>query len=90
LFFGRTLITRTVLEVELRPQLDGIRHVAFAQYMRIAWLVSSLATLGGALGTVLESSQLVRAAAFCIRSTEQRRNEAAPVRSTSSQHHASE
>jgi hypothetical protein len=60
-FFGRTLIPKEVLQVELRHDAGTL------SYLRIAWLVSSLATLGGALGAVIETNAAVRAAAYCIR-----------------------
>ncbi|MDB4963450.1 MAG: hypothetical protein JWP01_3449, partial [Myxococcales bacterium] len=41
--------------------------VSTVHYVRVASLVSALATLGGALGTVLETNAAVRAAAYCIR-----------------------
>jgi hypothetical protein len=40
------------------------RPVGFADYLRLAWLVSSLATIGGALGSGLESSDTVRSATW--------------------------
>jgi hypothetical protein len=42
-----------------------IHHaVRFADYFWLAWAVSSLATLGGALGAAIESEAAVREAAY--------------------------
>jgi hypothetical protein len=70
--FGRALIP----EVALQPELD--HPVTSTAYLRIAWLVSSMATLGGALGAVLESNAAVRAAAYCMRPV--KRSKRTPVR----------
>ncbi|WP_433296003.1 hypothetical protein ACQPZQ_14880 [Pseudonocardia sp. CA-142604] len=43
------------------------RPVSFADYFRLAWLVSSLATIGGALGSGLESTDTVRSATWGTR-----------------------
>jgi hypothetical protein len=59
--FGGALIPEAVLQHELGHPVEP------TSYLRIAWLVSSLATLGGALGAVLESNAAVRAAAYCMR-----------------------
>jgi hypothetical protein len=40
------------------------RPVEFLDYLRLAWLVASLATIGGALGSGLESSDAVRSATW--------------------------
>jgi hypothetical protein len=55
------LIPDTVLASELKHSVPGI------DYLRIAWVVSSLATIGGALGAAVESDLAVREAAYGLR-----------------------
>jgi hypothetical protein len=40
-------------------------------YFELAWLISSLAMIGGALGAALESDDAVRAAAYVQRSDDE-------------------
>jgi hypothetical protein len=42
-------------------------HADFADYLRLALLVSALATIGGALGGALESDAAVREATYAYR-----------------------
>jgi hypothetical protein len=53
-----TLIAPNVLESEVHHSIDAI------DYLRLAWVLTSLATLGGALGAAVESDDVVRAAAY--------------------------
>jgi hypothetical protein len=55
------LITPHVLERQLGHPAD------VSTYVRLAWLVTSLATLGGALGAALENDRAVRQAAYGYR-----------------------
>jgi hypothetical protein len=43
-------------------------NVGLADYLRLVWLVSSLASVGGALGAGLESDVAIREAAYAYRS----------------------
>jgi hypothetical protein len=58
---GYLLIAPVVLEAEIHHQ------AVTREYLRLAWLVSSLATIGGALGAAVESEAAVREAAYGFR-----------------------
>jgi hypothetical protein len=53
--------------------------VRLADYATLAWFVASLATIGGALGSALESDDAVRAAAYASSLPEQRLSDEAPA-----------
>ncbi|MFC7382236.1 DUF2267 domain-containing protein [Sphaerisporangium rhizosphaerae] len=52
------LIDTSVLEQTLRRSVD------FTDYLILAWIISSLATVGGTIGSGLEDEETVRAAAY--------------------------
>ena len=52
------LIDTSVLEQSLQ------RPVGFTDYLTLAWIISSMATVGGAIGSGLEDEETVRAAAY--------------------------
>lgn len=75
LFVLALLATLLLVVPGLFEQTLG-HHVGLADYAELAWLTSSLATAGGALGAGLESDESVREAAYTYRidpGTEQER-----------------
>jgi hypothetical protein len=60
-FCAAVLIPGTVLASELK------HSVPVSDYLRIGWVISSLATIGGALGAAVESDLAVREAAYGLR-----------------------
>jgi len=63
------LITPDLLSKELSSD------VSLADYASLAWLATSLAMIGGALGAGLETAEAVREAAYAYRPEEQRADE---------------
>ena len=57
-FAAALLIDTSVLEQTLQ------RPVAVTDYLTLAWIISSLATVGGAIGSGMEDEETVRAAAY--------------------------
>jgi hypothetical protein len=62
-------ITPDLLSKELGSE------VTLADYLRLAWLATSLAMIGGALGAGLETTEAVREAAYAYRPEDQRADE---------------
>jgi cell division protein FtsX len=80
--FGLLLFTASLtLPPELLSRVLG-HGVNLADYLTLAWLLASIATIGGALGSGLEDDAAVKEAAYGVRQrqrieeTRQRSNEA--------------
>jgi hypothetical protein len=75
--FGLSLLAALLLVVP-RLLAEELAHpVALRDYLDVAWLTSSLATVGGALGAGLESDEAVRRAAYTYRTSTATESEAA-------------
>ena len=63
LFAGTALAAALLIDA---PVLEHTlqRPVDFTDYLKLAWIISSLATVGGAIGSGLEDEETVRAAAY--------------------------
>ncbi|KUL41986.1 hypothetical protein ADL15_02600 [Actinoplanes awajinensis subsp. mycoplanecinus] len=51
----------------IRPSVLAVSvtgRIGLPEYLTLAWIVSSLATVGGAIGSGLEDEETVRAAAY--------------------------
>ena len=70
-FYGALLLLALLTSPVLVPAhlfATGIGHQAnMGDYLKLVWLTSALATVGGALGAGLESDDAVRAAAYTYR-----------------------
>ncbi|MGH4012076.1 MAG: hypothetical protein ACRDTH_28615 [Pseudonocardiaceae bacterium] len=73
LLVGNTLTGWFLVVPEVFSTVIG-QPVSFADYFRLAWLASSLATIGGALGSGLESTDTVRSATWGHRYRKSRNN----------------
>jgi uncharacterized membrane protein len=70
LFVANLLAALLVVDSHLLASQAG-HPVGFSDYLRLSWMASSLATVGGALGSGLESDDSVRAAAYGYRPIDQ-------------------
>ncbi|MEU7774184.1 hypothetical protein AB0C44_22960 [Micromonospora taraxaci] len=63
LFVGTVLVEALLIDTSVLEQTLQ-RPVDFTDYLTLAWITSSLATVGGAIGSGLENEETVRAAAY--------------------------
>ncbi|MEU8607171.1 hypothetical protein AB0C29_04110 [Actinoplanes sp. NPDC048791] len=63
LFAGSALAAALLIDTSVLEQ-NLLRPVDLTNYLTLAWLISSLATVGGAIGSGLEDEETVRAAAY--------------------------
>ncbi|GIF02739.1 hypothetical protein [Actinoplanes siamensis] len=63
LFTGTVLAAALLIDTSVLEQTLQ-RPVGFADYLVLAWIISSLATVGGTIGSGLEDEDTVRAAAY--------------------------
>jgi hypothetical protein len=63
LFAGTALAAALLIDTSVLKQTLQ-RPVDFTDYLTLAWIISSLATVGGAIGSGLEDEETVRAAAY--------------------------
>ncbi|MEU8386921.1 hypothetical protein [Micromonospora sp. NPDC048842] len=63
LFVGTVLVAALLIDTSVLEQTLQ-RPVHFTDYLTLAWITSSLATVGGAIGSGLENEETVRAAAY--------------------------
>ena len=63
LFVGTALAAALLIDPSVLEQSLG-RAVHASDYLTLAWIISSLATVGGAIGSGLEDEETVRAAAY--------------------------
>lgn len=63
LFVGTVLVAALLIDTSVLEQTLQ-RPVDFTDYLTLAWITGSLATVGGAIGSGLENEETVRAAAY--------------------------
>nr|WTA65496.1 hypothetical protein OHB51_23625 [Micromonospora sp. NBC_00855] len=63
LFVGTVLVGALLIDTSVLEQILE-RPVSSTDYLTLAWITSSLATVGGAIGSGLENEETVRAAAY--------------------------